>query len=105
MSKTTTKSLVNKFQPAPGYVLIEPLEGQQKTKSGIYLPDSHDEKPQEGKVLAVGQKWITEQGATIEPPCKNGQSVIYKKWGGNEVKIDNTEYQFLKFEDILAVVS
>ncbi len=102
-AKKTTK--IGNLQPAPGYVVVEPMETQQKTASGIYLPDSHDEKPQEGKVLTVGPVWVTEQGAKITPPCKKGQTVIYKKWGGNEVKIDEVEYQFLKFEDILAVVS
>lgn len=105
MPKIDPKALITKLQPAPGYVLVEPVELQQKTKGGIYLPDSHDEKPQEGKVLAVGGVWISEYGAKIEPPCKKGQRVMYKKWGGNEVKIDDTEYQFLKFEDILAVVA
>lgn len=104
MAKTKV-SKITKLQPAPGYVLVEPMEAQQKTASGIYLPDSHDEKPQEGRVLAVGPVWISEQGAKITPPCKKGQTVIYKKWGGNEVKVDEIEYQFLKFEDILAVVS
>jgi chaperonin GroES len=97
-------SLISQLTPAPGYVLVEPKEAEQKTKSGIYLPDSHDEKPQEGKVLSVGTTWTSDQGAKIEPPCKKGDSVIYKKWGGNEVKIDDIEYQFLKFEDILAII-
>lgn len=95
---------VKKLQPMPGYVLVEPASKQTQTTSGIYLPDSHDEKPQYGIVLSVGVDWMTEQGATIKAPCKAGDTVIYKKWGGNEVKIENTEYQFLKFEDILAVV-
>ncbi|OGY18011.1 MAG: hypothetical protein A3F04_01760 [Candidatus Chisholmbacteria bacterium RIFCSPHIGHO2_12_FULL_49_9] len=99
------KTAVSKLQPAPGYVLVEPMEAETKTKTGIYLPDSHDEKPQEGKVLSVGATWITEQGAKIDAPCRKGQTVMYKKWGGNEVKIENVEYQFLKFEDILAVVN
>lgn len=98
-------SILSKLQPAPGYVIVRPEELQQKTEAGIYLPDSHDEKPQKGKVLSVGDTWITEQGAKIPAPCKKGNTVIYKKWGGNEVKIDDTEYQFLKFEDILAVVN
>lgn len=104
MVKTKTAKVL-RLQPAPGYVLVEPMEAKQKTASGIYLPDTHDEKPQEGKVLAVGSVWMSEQGAEIKPPCKKGQTVIYKKWGGNEVKLDDVEYQFLKFEDILAVVS
>ncbi len=98
-------TLLSKLKPAPGYVLVEPDEAEQKTKAGIYLPDSHDEKPQEGKVLSVGPVWLSEYGAKINPPCKKGDKVIYKKWGGNEVKLDAIEYQFLKFEDILAVVS
>jgi len=96
--------LVSKLHPMPGYVLVEPAAKQTQTASGIYLPDSHDEKPQYGKVLAVGDDWTTEQGATIKSPCKVKDTVVYKKWGGNDVKIENTEYQFLKFEDILAIV-
>lgn len=92
------------LQPLPGYVLVEPAKQEKKTESGIYLPDSHDEKPQEGVVLSVGGDWSTEQGAVIKSPVKKGDKVIYKKWGGNEVKIGSMEYQFLKFEDLLAVV-
>lgn len=88
----------------PGYVLVEPVEKQTKTAGGIYLPDNHDEKPQAGKVLAVGAEWHTEQGAVIKSPVNVGDQVVYKKWGGNDVKIDGVEYQFLKFEDILAIV-
>lgn len=103
MAKSTS-SLVNRLQPAPGYLLVEPEEGKKRTASGVYLPDSHDEKPQQGKVLAAGATWISDQGAKIDPPAKAGDTVIYKKWGGNDVKIDKIEYQFLKFEDILAVI-
>ncbi len=94
---------IKKLKPAPGYILVQPEEVEKKTSSGVYLPDSHDEKPQHGKVLAVGSTWTTEQGAKIDPPAKKGDSVVYKKWGGNDVKVEKTEYQFLKFEDILAV--
>ena len=100
-----TKALkANKLQPFPGYILVEPAEVEKQTASGIYLPDSHDEKPQQGNVLAVGDDWNTEHGATIKAPVKKGDTVVYKKWGGNDVKIGSKEYQFLKFEDILAVV-
>ncbi len=93
-----------KLQPTPGYVLVEPDKQETKTAGGIYLPDSHDEKPQAGTVLSVGGDWVTEQGATLKSPVKPGDKVVYKKWGGNEVKIGETEYQFLKFEDILAII-
>jgi chaperonin GroES len=92
-----------KIKPTAGYVLIEPLEKEIKTASGIYLPDSSGEKPQKGKVLAVGPAEITEKGTKKNAPCKLNDVVIYKKWGGNEVKIGNTEYLFVKFEDILAI--
>lgn len=92
-----------KLKPTAGYLLIEPLEKEVKTASGIYLPDSAGEKPQKGKVLAVGADEITDSGAKKASPAKTGDIVIYKKWGGNEVKIENKEYLFAKFEDILAV--
>ncbi len=93
-----------KMNPMPGLVLVEPAEKQTKTSGGIYLPDSHDEKPQEGKVLAVGADQVTEHGTTLKSPVKVGDKVVYKKWGGNDVKIGDVEYQFLKFEDILAII-
>jgi len=86
------------LKPTAGYILIEPLEKEVKTSSGIYLPDTASEKPQKGKVLAVGADEIKKTS-----PCKKGDVVIYKKWGGNEVKIGNIEYLFVKFEDVLAV--
>lgn len=90
-----------KLQPTPGYILLEPVEVAKKTKSGIYLPDSHDEKPQQAKVLAVGGDTKKRKA-----PCKKGDLVIYKKWGGDEVKLDilGKEYLFVKFEDVLAIV-
>lgn len=92
-----SKTKIN-LKPTAGYLLIEPLEAETKTVSGIYLPDSAGEKPQKGKVLVVGADEIKKTS-----PCKKGDIVIYKKWGGNEVKIGGREYLFSKFEDILAV--
>ena len=94
----------HKLTPMPGYVLVAPTEKTTQTAGGIYLPDNHDEKPQAGTVLAVGADWVSEQGATVKSPVKSGDKVVYKKWGGNDVKIADIEYQFLKFEDILAVI-
>ena len=101
MSKAV-KSKLN-LKPAAGYLLIEPVEKETKTASGIYLPDSAEEKPQKGKVLAVGADEITDSGAKKSSPAKVGDIIIYKKWGGNEVKIEGQEYLFAKFEDILAI--
>ncbi|HUV46693.1 MAG TPA: co-chaperone GroES [Candidatus Bathyarchaeia archaeon] len=92
---------ISKLKPTQGYVLLEPMTSQKKTASGIYLPDSHDEKPQQAKVLAVGS-----DNPKRKAPCKKGDLVIYKKWGGDEVKLGlgEKEYLFVKFEDILAII-
>lgn len=92
----------SQLKPNRGYVLVEPVEVEKKTASGIYLPES-DEKPQMGQVLACGGS-TNENGQEVKCPVKKGQSVVYKKWGGNDFKVDEKEYQFLKFDDILAVV-
>ena len=107
MAKTdnTTGTKLSQVQPAPGYLFIEPDDQPPQTSSGIYLPDSaKGDKPQEGKVLAVGAP-AYQDGQKIDSPAKKGDKVIYKKWGGNEVKFANKEYLFVKFEDILAVIS
>jgi len=86
------------LKPTAGYLLIEPLDKETKTASGIYLPDNAGEKPQKGKVLAIG-----DDTKDFKKPAKVEDLVIYKKWGGNEVKIEGKEYLFVKFEDVLAV--
>lgn len=86
------------LKPTAGYLLIEPLEKEVKTASGIYLPENAGEKPQKGKVLAVG-----DDTKDIKKPCAAGDSVLYKKWGGNEIKIEGKDYLFVKFDDVLAV--
>lgn len=92
------------LKPTAGYLLLEPLEAETKTSSGIYLPDSAGEKPQKAKVLAIGADEITAHGKR-SAPCRAGDVVIYKKWGGSEVKIEGKEYLFAKFEDVLAIIA
>lgn len=92
------------LKPTAGYLLIEPAGVEKKTESGIYLPDTSEEKPQKGTVLAVGADELTDSGKLRKSPAKVGDEIIYKKWGGNEVKIDGKEYIFVKFEDVLAVI-
>ena len=93
-----------KLQPTAGYVLVEPAAVEKKTASGIVLPDSHEEKPRRGRVLAVGGAEITESGVKRQAPCKVADLVIYKEWGGNEFKEGDKEYLFIKFEDILGII-
>ena len=98
-------SLLDQIKPTRGYLLIEPEEAAKQTTSGIFLPDSATgDKPQQGLVLAVGAP-VFNDGKEILSPAKKSDKVIYKKWGGNEVKIDGREYLFVKFEDIMAVIS
>jgi len=92
-----------KLKPTAGYILIEPEKQEKTTLSGIVLPDSHEEKPQKGKVLAVGQGEVTDNGTKKKSPCEVGQSVVYKKWGGNEYQVGSQEYLFVKFEDIMGI--
>ncbi len=94
------------LKPTAGYILVEPQEAKKQTASGIYLPDSHDEKPQQAKVVSVGPDEITDSGAKKPAPCKTGDVIIYKKWGGNEVKLglDADEVLFIEFKDVLAIV-
>ncbi len=94
---------ISQLQPLAGYVLVEPTEPEKKTSSGIILSTNDSEKPQHGTVLAVGSS-VFESGVEIKPSVKIGDKVIYKKWGGNDVMINEVEYQFLKFDDILATV-
>ncbi len=104
MARKVKKTSKVSFKPTAGYLLIEPAVSQTKTDSGIYLPDSlTGEKPQKGKVLGIGPDEVTDSGAKRTSPCKVGDIVVYKKWGGNEFKVENKEYLFVKFEDVLAV--
>lgn len=108
--KITSKSTLTSqkgalgIRPTAGNVLLEPEEAVRQTASGIVLPESATgEKPQIGKVFSVGPDEVTDSGAKKIAPCKIGDKVYYKKWGGNEIKIEGKEYLFVKFEDILAV--
>ncbi|MBI3385591.1 co-chaperone GroES [Candidatus Gottesmanbacteria bacterium] len=86
-------------------VLIKPLEGEEKLPSGIVLPDSAKEKPQMGLVMAVGPGATDDKGNLVKMVVKVGQKVMYKKWGGNEVKVNGEEWTMVEQKDILAVVS
>jgi chaperonin GroES len=91
-----------KLQPLADRVLVRPIEKEEKTKSGIYLPDTAKEKPQEGEVIAVGPGRIDETGKRIPMDLKVGDRVIYAKYGGMEIKVDEEEMMILRESDILA---
>ena len=93
-----------KFRPLHDRVLIESLESEEKTAGGIIIPDTAKEKPQEGKVIAVGPGTKTEDGKIIPMDVKVGDRVLFGKWSGTEVKIDGKEYSIMKESDIMGVV-
>jgi len=91
-----------KLQPLADRVLVKPSEREEKTKSGIYLPDTVKEKPQEGEVIAVGPGRLSEDGKLIAMNIKVGDTVIFAKYGGMEIKIEDEEMIILRESDILA---
>ncbi len=93
----------SKIKPVLGYLLVEPLKQEKTTASGIVLPESHEEKPQSGKVLAVGAP-VFDNGHEIKAPCAVGDTIIYREWGGKEYKEDNNNLLILKFEDVMAII-
>ncbi|HRR95298.1 MAG TPA: co-chaperone GroES [Candidatus Ratteibacteria bacterium] len=93
-----------RIRPLGDRVVIEPSEAEEKTKSGIILPDTAKEKPQEGKVVAAGKGKTDESGKIIPMEVKVGDKVLYGKYSGTEITIDEKEYIILREEDILAVV-
>ena len=97
-------SVKHNIKPLFNHVLIKPLEAEEKTASGIILPDSAKEKPQVGEVMAVGPGDVTPKGEKIAMVVKVGQKVMYKKWGGNEVKVGTQEWTIVEQKDILAIV-
>jgi chaperonin GroES len=91
-----------KLQPLADRILVKPIEKEERTKSGIYLPDTAKEKPQEGEVLAVGPGKMTDEGKRVPLDLKVGDRVIYAKYGGTEIKVDDEDLMILRESDILA---
>ena len=92
------------IQPLFDYVLIRPLEAETKTPSGILIPDSAKEKPQVGEIMAVGPGTVNSHGIKIPMNVKVGDKVLYKKWGGNEVKVGTEEWLLIEQKDVMAVM-
>jgi chaperonin GroES len=91
-----------KLQPLADRLVVKPTQKEEMTKGGIYLPDTAKEKPQEGEVIAVGPGRVTDDGTRIAMDLKVGDRVIYSKYGGSEIKIDDVEMIILRESDILA---
>ena len=94
-----------KLKPIGDRVIVQRLGSAEKTKSGLYLPDTAQEKPQEGKVIAVGSGKTLKNGKRVPPTVKPGDRIIFGKYSGSEIKVDDKEYVFLNEDDILAIVT
>lgn len=92
------------IQPLFDNVLIKPLEQEAVLPSGLVLPDSAKEKPQMGEVMAVGAGGHDEKGNPVKMVLKVGDKVMYKKWGGNEIKVEGKEWMIVEQKDVLAIV-
>ncbi len=93
-----------KIRPLHDRILVKRMEEQEVRKGGIIIPDTAKEKPQEGKVIAVGNGKVNEDGKRIPLDVKAGDKILFGKYSGNEVKIDEEEYVIMKEEDVLAIL-
>jgi chaperonin GroES len=98
------RRLIHLIKPLGDRIIIELVESEEKTASGIVLPDTAKEKPQEGKVVAVGTGRVLENGERVALEVEVGNRIIFSKYAGTEVKYQGTEYLILRENDILAVV-
>lgn len=93
-----------KIRPLQDRVLVQRIEEEEKSKGGIIIPDTAKEKPQQGKVVAVGPGRIDEKGNRVAPSVKAGDRVLFGKYAGSEVEIDDETYLIMREDDILAVI-
>lgn len=92
------------IRPLGDRVVVKPMPSEEKTKSGIVLPDTAKEKPQEGEVIAVGNGRLLESGQRVPIDLKQGDRILFSKYAGNEIKIDDVEYLIMRESDILGVI-
>jgi len=91
-------------KPLEDRVLIKPMEKEEKTKSGIYLPETAKEKPMQGKVIAVGPGKLLDNGERIKPSVKKGDTVVFSKYGGTEIEIKNVPHLIMRESELLGLL-
>ncbi len=94
-----------KLKPLGDKILVKRVDAQEKTTSGIFLPESAKEKPQQAKVVRIGTGKIADDGNKVPFQVKEGDTIILSQWGGTEVKIDGTDYIVLGEDEVLAIVN
>ncbi|WP_347159272.1 co-chaperone GroES [Pontibacter chitinilyticus] len=92
------------IKPLADRVIVAPAAAEEKTKSGIIIPDTAKEKPQRGEVVAIGEGKVSEQGALMKPQVKVGDQVLYGKYAGTEISVDGGDYLIMRESDILAIL-
>jgi chaperonin GroES len=93
-----------KVKPLADRVVVKPLEEAEQMRGGLYIPDTAKEKPQQGEIVAVGAGKVTEDGKRVELEVKVGDKVLYGKYSGTEVTLDNEQYLILREADVLAII-
>ena len=98
------KKAAVKVKPLADRVVVSPLEEAEQMRGGLYIPDTAKEKPQSGKIIAVGEGKLSDEGVRIAPDVEVGQTVLYGKYSGTEVTVEGEEYLILRESDILAIL-
>lgn len=93
-----------KFRPLYDRIVVERVESEDKTAGGIILPDTAKEKPQQGKIIAVGQGKRTEDGKLLPLELKAGDLILFGKYSGSEIKVEGVEYLIMREDDVLGIV-
>ena len=93
-----------KFKPLHDRVVIRRIQGEEKTKGGIIIPDTAQEKPMEGEIVAVGPGARNEKGTVVPLDVKAGDRILFGKWSGTEIKLDGVEYLIMKESDIMGII-
>jgi len=102
MATTTSSSKLN-VRPLHDRILVRRMTEDEKTAGGLYIPDTAKEKPQKGKVVAVGKGRVTEDGKTLPLEVREGDSVLFSKYSGTELKLEGQEYLMIREEDVLGI--
>jgi chaperonin GroES len=93
-----------KIRPLGDRILVKRIKEEEQTKGGIIIPDTAKEKPQEGRIVAVGKGKLTETGKLVAPEVKAGDTILFGKYSGSEVKVDGEEHMIMREEDVLGVL-
>lgn len=93
-----------KIRPLHDRILVERVEEEEKTAGGILIPDSAKEKPQKGRVVSVGEGKFNDKGERVKPDVKAGDTILFEKYAGNEVKIEGKEYLIMREEDVMGII-